>query len=169
MRSFHEHSTIETEWIKLEYPHFPSDTCANKFCWCRWGAERRVKRAQTRERGPPLATGEFFRYNVTNNIFNFNYVLILSCNKTFPRTIVHHPHHLQNYNYKTKSAIFWFSMLPSSNPVGNFSWKWAELALLSLFLLFDPTRPDPTLKCIKAAFYSKTCFSKLGQFSTRYS
>ena len=25
---------------------------------CRWGAERRVKRAQTRERGPPSALAE---------------------------------------------------------------------------------------------------------------
>ena len=30
------------------------------FRWCRWRAERRVERAQTRERGPPSAPGEIF-------------------------------------------------------------------------------------------------------------
>ena len=32
--------------------------CAKNVRWCRWGAERRVKRAQTRERGPPSAPAE---------------------------------------------------------------------------------------------------------------
>ena len=33
----------------------PSQTCAPKnFRWCRWGAEWRVKRVQTWERGPPI-------------------------------------------------------------------------------------------------------------------
>ena len=36
-----------------------SQTCVpKKFRWCRWGAERRVKRAQTWERGPPSAPAE---------------------------------------------------------------------------------------------------------------
>ena len=36
-----------------------ADTCAEKnHRWCRWGADLRVKRAQTRERGPPSAPGE---------------------------------------------------------------------------------------------------------------
>ena len=30
---------------------------------CRWGAEQRVSRAQTREQGPPLAWAEFFEFN----------------------------------------------------------------------------------------------------------
>ena len=59
---FHEQSTIATEWIKLEDTYLPSPpwTCVEKkFRLCRWGAERRVKRAQTRERGPPSALAEF--------------------------------------------------------------------------------------------------------------
>ena len=38
---------------------FHQDTCVEKFRWCQWGAQRRVKRAQTREQGPPLAAAEF--------------------------------------------------------------------------------------------------------------
>ena len=34
---------------------------ARGFRWCRWGAERRVKHGQTRERGPPSAPAEIFR------------------------------------------------------------------------------------------------------------
>ena len=38
----------------------PDQTRAlKKFCWFRWGAERRVKRAQTREQGALSAPGEF--------------------------------------------------------------------------------------------------------------
>ena len=36
-----------------------ADMCAENFRSCRWGAERRVSRAQTRERGPPSARAEF--------------------------------------------------------------------------------------------------------------
>ena len=28
--------------------------------WCQWGAKRRVKRAQTQERGPPSTPAEIF-------------------------------------------------------------------------------------------------------------
>ena len=30
------------------------------FHWCRWGTKQRVKHAQTREQGPPLARAEMF-------------------------------------------------------------------------------------------------------------
>ena len=62
VQDFHEQSTIATEGIKLEYTHLPppSQTHAPiKCCLYRWGAERRVKHAQTHERGPPLAPAEF--------------------------------------------------------------------------------------------------------------
>ena len=36
-----------------------ADTCAKKFPLVSMGAERRVSRAQTRERGPPSALAEF--------------------------------------------------------------------------------------------------------------
>ena len=36
-------------------------TCVpENFRYCRWGAERRVSRAQTRERGPPSELAEIF-------------------------------------------------------------------------------------------------------------
>ena len=39
-------------------------TCvAENFRVCRWGAERRVSRAQTRERGPPSAYVEIVKTN----------------------------------------------------------------------------------------------------------
>ena len=37
-----------------------ADMCAGKFPLVSMGAERRVLRAQTRERGPPSALAEFF-------------------------------------------------------------------------------------------------------------
>ena len=42
------------------------DTCTEKFYWCQLGAERRVKRVQTRERGHPSAPAEF-------DLFSFLY------------------------------------------------------------------------------------------------
>jgi hypothetical protein len=33
-----------------------------QFLWCRWRADRRVKRAQTRERGPQSALVEIINY-----------------------------------------------------------------------------------------------------------
>ena len=39
---------------------FTQTRVPKNFRWCRWGAKRRVKRAQTRERGPPSAPAEFF-------------------------------------------------------------------------------------------------------------
>ena len=43
--------------------------------------------------------------------------------------------------------------------VGNFTWNWAELALLLLFPYPNPTRPDTaTRNSFKTAFYSKTGF-----------
>ena len=35
-----------------------ADMCAANFHCCRWGAERRVARGQTREQGPPSAPAE---------------------------------------------------------------------------------------------------------------
>ena len=37
-----------------------ADTAPKRFRWCWWGAERRVKPAQTPQRGPPSAPAEFF-------------------------------------------------------------------------------------------------------------
>ena len=37
-----------------------ADTCAEKFRWCWWGADRRVNREQTQERGPPSAPAELW-------------------------------------------------------------------------------------------------------------
>ena len=34
------------------------------FRWCRWGAERRVKRAQTQERGPPSAPAVIYFFKI---------------------------------------------------------------------------------------------------------
>ena len=49
--------------------HPPSKTRAPKnFRWCRWGAERRVKRAQTRERGPPSAPAEILKISTIKSI-----------------------------------------------------------------------------------------------------
>ena len=31
------------------------------FRWCLWGAEQRVKRAHTREQGPPLVPAEIYQ------------------------------------------------------------------------------------------------------------
>ena len=43
--------------------HAPSKTPApENFRWCRWAAERRVKRAQTRERGPHQCQQNFLYY-----------------------------------------------------------------------------------------------------------
>ena len=36
--------------------------CTENFCWCWLGAERRVKRAQTREQGPPSAPAEMLSW-----------------------------------------------------------------------------------------------------------
>jgi hypothetical protein len=36
------------------------------FCWCQGGAERRVKRAQTREQGPPSAPAEILSIIIIN-------------------------------------------------------------------------------------------------------
>ena len=38
-----------------------ADICARKFPLVLWGAERRVSRAQTRERGPTSALAEIFQ------------------------------------------------------------------------------------------------------------
>ena len=53
--------------------------------------------------------------------------------------------HLVLYNKISNDNKFTFTtldilLLPSSAPVDNFTWNWAELALLSLF---PSTRPDP--------------------------
>ena len=58
---FHEYSTIATEGIKLDYTHLPQppDMCAKKILLVSMRSERRVKRAQAQERGPPLAPAEF--------------------------------------------------------------------------------------------------------------
>ena len=59
---FHEHTTIATELIKLENTHLPSPhqtRAPKKYRQCRWGAERRVKRAQTHKQGPPSALAVF--------------------------------------------------------------------------------------------------------------
>jgi hypothetical protein len=50
------------------------------------------------------------------------------------------------------------SFLPSSAPVGHFTWNWAELVLL-VFPSSDLTRPDP--KKYQNNFYSKTCNTSL--------
>ena len=40
------------------YPTPPQTSVPKNFRWCRWGAERWVKRAQTQERGPLSAPAE---------------------------------------------------------------------------------------------------------------
>ena len=66
-----------------------------------------------------------------------------------------------NFNTQLKTINVWIKvLLPSSAPVGNFTWNWAELALLSLF---PSTRPDLTRKSIKKALYSKTVFLTIGK------
>ena len=52
---FHEHTTIAFELIKLENTYLPSPPwtrAPEKHLYCRLGGQRRVKRAQTYERGP---------------------------------------------------------------------------------------------------------------------
>ena len=44
-------------FVCLESPEMKTRAQKN-FRWCRWGAERRAKRAQTRERGSPSAPAE---------------------------------------------------------------------------------------------------------------
>ena len=46
-------------------------------------------------------------------------------------------------------------VLPSSAPVGNFTWNWAELALLSLFPSSRLVRPDPPGKVSKQHIRAK--------------
>ena len=55
------------------------------------------------------------------------------------------------------------NLLPSSAPVGNFSWNWAELALLSLFPSSSsrPTPPDPPGKVSKQPITAKVALSYL--------
>ena len=50
------------------------------FHWCRWGAEQRVKHAQTQERGPPSAPAEFYnnlefilQSTIVPQIYNLQY------------------------------------------------------------------------------------------------
>ena len=43
---------------------------SKNFCWYQWGAERRVKLAQTRERGPPSPLAKILIYNL-QLIFKF--------------------------------------------------------------------------------------------------
>ena len=40
-----------------------ADTCAANFHWCRWGAERRVARAQTQLQGPLSAPAQLSLMN----------------------------------------------------------------------------------------------------------
>ena len=51
------------------YEDNSADTCAEKFPLTPIGAERRVPRAQTRERGPPSALAEF--RHVFTHVLNF--------------------------------------------------------------------------------------------------
>ena len=44
---------------------FGGKTKKTNFRWCWWGAERRVKRAQTQERGPPSAPAEITNQNTS--------------------------------------------------------------------------------------------------------
>ena len=44
-----------------------ADTCTGKFPLTSLGSERRVSRAQTRERGPPSALAEFFSFLLIQN------------------------------------------------------------------------------------------------------
>ena len=47
-------------------------------------------------------------------------------------------------------------LLPSSAPVGNFSWNWVSFIIT---VPVDLTWPDPAIrKSIKTTHYSKTCF-----------
>ena len=64
--------------------------------------------------------------------------------------------------------------LPSSAPIGNFIWNWAELALL---LLFPLTRLDPTWpgqqemyqnSSVQQNFFSKSCFYLLSYVQISY-
>ena len=60
LRFFLKNSQNWLKWQERFYPHPPPQTrVLKKFCWWRWVAERRVKRAQTREQGPPAAAAVF--------------------------------------------------------------------------------------------------------------
>ena len=50
--------TYEGLWEMFEGDF--ADMCDTNFCWCRWGAGWRVKRAKTRKQGPPSAPAELF-------------------------------------------------------------------------------------------------------------
>ena len=47
------------------------------FHWCRWGAECRVKRAQTRERGPPTAPAEIYANLLELHLNNSNIFIFI--------------------------------------------------------------------------------------------
>ena len=65
-----ELADLARKLIRKNFKNFPpQDTCTENFGWCRCGAARRVKHAQTLERGPPLAWAEF--HPVLLRKFNF--------------------------------------------------------------------------------------------------
>ena len=51
-----------------------ADTCPKNSRWCRWWAERRVKRAQTRERGPLLVPAEYTYAKITHHYIQHIYI-----------------------------------------------------------------------------------------------
>ena len=70
-----------------------------------------------------------------------------------------HPPISMSENFPPQVSAEWHSYfkLPSSAPVGNFTWNWAELALLSLFPT-RPTRPTRPEK-YQNSFLQQNCLS----------
>ena len=68
------------EWFGEMFEGDSADTCAGKFPLVSMGAERRVYRAQTRERGPPSAPAELANVPQEELIYVFGMEVIFVTN-----------------------------------------------------------------------------------------
>ena len=85
------------------------------FRWCRWGAERRNKRAQPWERGPPYFC-----------IIIYSYLLSASCvqrRSLFPRKMM-----VRSENYSYITIVNNFQIKIFRPPLINFNWQTPPIA-----------------------------------------
>ena len=85
------------------------------FRWCRWGDERRIKRAQPWERGPPYFC-----------IIIYSYLLSASCvqrRSLFPRKMM-----VRSENYSYITIVNNFQIIIFRPPLINFNWQTPPIA-----------------------------------------
>ena len=132
---------------------YPAQTCApKKYRQCRWGAERRVKRAQTPERGPPSAlmvvmscsrpnirkgTKRLSSMSRTRKLFLHAVMVKTSRQSVFQMYIMHgliYFGHISRNSSNTKEDFFKTNTLITSE-VPQFCAFWRLSVLSSVFVL----------------------------------